>query len=269
MACLPADVASLSEVFAHRGARRSAVAMTSPGAAALMLELSRKARAAPLIARLFQSHARRAATDNARAPRLGPCAQVTALTATKEELEKKLRLKNEELALAQNADAMLREQLKARAAGRSAEALEMRAFPPPTHVRRAYQVRVQSSCARERAVHSSRTATVGLHRGLALRGALHAAVRRCWSQLAAPLVRALACWPAVALRARYAAPCAALEKAWSVCVAGTLCAPCFLPHASKRPQVALVRCWLKARRACRAQRRRRMSSRCMLTYPVV
>jgi hypothetical protein len=42
-------------------------------------------------------------------------AQVTQLTAAKEDLEKRLRLKGEELALAQNADAMLREQLKARA----------------------------------------------------------------------------------------------------------------------------------------------------------
>jgi hypothetical protein len=40
--------------------------------------------------------------------------QVTQLTAAKEDLEKRLRLKGEELALAQNADAMLREQLKAR-----------------------------------------------------------------------------------------------------------------------------------------------------------
>ena len=98
----------------------------------------------------------------------------------------------------------LYEQLRARAAGRGAEALEMRAFLPPTQVRRAYQVRAQSSCARERAARRSRTATVGTRRGRALRGALHATARRCWSCLATPHacsgVLACCCGAARALR---------------------------------------------------------------------
>ncbi len=40
---------------------------------------------------------------------------MNTLSGTVADLEKRLRLKGEELALAQNADAMLREQLKARA----------------------------------------------------------------------------------------------------------------------------------------------------------
>jgi hypothetical protein len=135
--------------------------MASPGfgAAALMMELSRKARACadaalavlPAFATVGAAAARAHAPPPRRArPRRGntpaitlrlhtrrnlrPCgsharahsvcanavshlvrrAQVKSLTDAVADLEKRLRLKGEELALAQNADAMLREQLKAR-----------------------------------------------------------------------------------------------------------------------------------------------------------
>ena len=98
----------------------------------------------------------------------------------------------------------LYEQLRARAVGRGAKAPEMRAFPPPTLVRRVYQARAQSRCSRERATRRSRTGTAGMRRGRALRGALHATERSCWSRLAAPhacsAVLACCCGTARALR---------------------------------------------------------------------